>query len=57
MLLVEDAQRNYFRNIKSFKTGDRPKQLDVRSVFPVSKDGEVEKLAEFFNKISQEFDP
>lgn len=57
MLLVEDAQRNYFRNIKSFKTGDRPKQLDVRSLFPVSKDGEVEKLAEFFNKISQEFDP
>ena len=32
-LLVEDATRNFFRNVKAFKTKDRPKAFDPMSLF------------------------
>ena len=55
-LLVEDARRNFFRNIKAFKSKDRPCPFDVRSLFPGKSDQEVaEELAIFFNRISCEF--
>ena len=57
-LLVDDARRNFFRNVKAFQCKDRPKQFDVRQLFPGCPDGAVaEKLADFFNRISSEFDP
>ena len=58
MLLVDDARRNFFRNVKALQTRDRPKPFNVRSLFPGRTDEEVaESLAEFFNKISSEFQP
>ena len=58
VLLVEDARRNFFRNIKAFKSKDRPKAFDVRTLFPGKSDGEIaDELAGFFNRISHEFEP
>ena len=59
VLLVDDARRNYFRNIKAFKTKDRPIPFDFQCLFPPGRsDAEVaEVLAGFFNRISHEFEP
>ena len=58
VLLVEDARRNFFRNVKAFQSRERPKPFDVRSLFPGKSDTEVaDSLASFFNRISREFDP
>ena len=58
VLLCDDARRNFFRNIKAFKTKDRPAPFDVRSLFPGKSDGQVaEELALFFNRKSGEFEP
>ena len=55
---MDDARRNFFRNVKAFKFKDRPKQFDVRSLFPGKADRDVvEELAGFFNRISSEFQP
>ena len=55
---MEDARRNYFRNVKAFKSKDRLQQFDVRSLFPGKNGKDVaESLAAFFNRISSEFDP
>ena len=57
-LLVEDARRNFFRNVKAFQAKERPRQFDVRSLFPGKSDAQVaDSLAAFFNRISQEFQP
>ena len=57
-LLVEDATRNFFRNVKAFKTKDRPKAFDPMSLFPGKTEAEVaSELAGFFNRISSEFQP
>ena len=57
-LLVEDATRIFFRNVKAFQAKERPKAFDVRVLFPGKDDVEVaEELAAFFNKISHEFSP
>ena len=57
-LLAEDATRNFFRNVKAFKTKDRPKAFDPMSLFPGKSEGEVaSKLAAYFNRIGQEFQP
>ena len=51
VLLVDDARRNFFRNIKVFK--DQPAPFDVRLLFPGKSDAQVaEELAVFFNRIS-----
>ena len=55
-LTDRDAQRSFFKNIKAYKTGDRPKVFDVRTLCPGKTDGEVaEELAAYFNRISDEF--
>lgn len=57
-LLVEDARRNFFRNVKAFQAKESPRQFDVRSLFPGKTDAQVaDALAAFFNRISQEFQP
>ena len=57
VLLVAAARRNYFHHIKAFRTGDRPKPFDVRTLYPgLSNKKVAEELARFFNKISHKFE-
>ena len=57
-ILAEDANRNFYKHVKNFNTIEKPREFDVRSLMPGKSDREVaETLAEYFNKISQEFDP
>ena len=56
-LLASDSQHSFFRNLRSFKTADRPKQFDVRLLFPGKTDQEIsELLADYFTEVSREFD-
>ena len=57
-ILAEDANRNFFRHVKSFSSIEKPKQYDVRELFPGKNDSEVaEELAKYFNAVSDEFEP
>ena len=57
-LLVEDARRNFFRNVKSFQAKERPKDFDPLELFPGKSPKEAaEALAAYFNRISAEFQP
>ena len=57
-ILADDASRNFFKHVKNFNTIEKPKQFDVRELLPGKNDVEVtETLAEYFNRVSQEFDP
>ena len=58
-LLADDANRNFFRHIKSFSRLEKPRQFDVRGLFDEGKkDCEIaEDLADYFIKVSREFDP
>ena len=57
-LLAEDATRNFFRNVKAFKTKDRPKPFDPLDLFPGKSERQAaDELAGFFNRISSEFQP
>ena len=57
-LLVDDARRNFFRNVKAFRSKERPRAFDPRALFPEKTEAEVAaELAGFFNKISSEFLP
>ena len=52
------ASANFHRNVRAFGTADRPKNFDVRDLFPGLTDVEVaDKVAEYFNAISSEFKP
>ena len=57
-MLQGDANRLFFKNIKAYKSREKPPNFDVRSLFQSSMtDGQVaEKLADHFNGISLEFD-
>ena len=57
-ILAEDANRNFYEHVKNFNTIEKPKEFDVRQLLPGKRDFEVaEELAEYFNKVSQEFSP
>ena len=57
-ILEADANRNFFRHVRSFSRVEKPKQFDVRDILPGRSDQQVaEELADFFNKVSREFDP
>lgn len=57
-LLGPDAARCFFKNFKNFASFERPKQFDVRELLPGKTDQEAaESLAEYFNLVSQEFEP
>ena len=56
--LGKDGPKNFFKNVKSFNSAEKPKVFDVRSLKPGASDKEVaEDVATFFNQISQEFEP
>ena len=57
-LLASDGERNFFKNVMNYKSGEKPAQFDVRCLFPGRTDKEVfELLAQHFNAISSEFEP
>ena len=57
-LVEKDAARGFFRLVKSFSTPEKPQTFDVRSLRPGATDGQVaDELADYFNRISAEFDP
>ena len=52
-----DSNRAYFKNVKAYKSAERPKPYDVRLLFPGKSDLEVaEALASYFTEVSNEFD-
>ena len=57
-MLQGDANRSFFKNIKAYKSREKPPNFDVRTLFQSSlTDGQIaEKLADHFNGISSEFD-
>ena len=57
-LLAADGDRHFFKNVKNYRSKQRPMPFDVKSLFPGLSSLEVaEKLADHFNKISSEFEP
>ena len=53
-----DAVRQFFKNVKSFKNAEKPKNFDIRDLRPDNTDAETaEEAAAFFNRISSEFQP
>ena len=56
-LTAPDAARAFHKNVKAYKSKEKPVEFDVRQLYEGCEDSEVaEKLAEHFNAISQEFD-
>ena len=57
-LLAKDTNRNFFRHVKNFCRHEKPELFDVKSLLPGMSDSEVaDHLAEYFIKVSREFDP
>ena len=57
-LLTDNADKNFHKNVKSFKSHEKPKEFDIRSLRPEeSKESIAEEAAEYFNRISKEFQP
>ena len=56
VLTAPDASRAFYKNVKAYKTKEKPRQFDVRDLFEDREDSKVaEALAEHFNAISREF--
>ena len=52
------ASANFFKNVRAFKSCEKPKAFDVRDLRPGVDDQSVaDEVAAFFNKISCEFSP
>ena len=57
-LLAKDGSRNFFKNVRCYKSVEREKPFNVRSLFPGKSNMELaELLADHFNTISNKFDP
>ena len=57
-LTEKDTNRSFFCLVNAFNTPEKPQSFDIRSLRPGSSDPEIaEELAEYFNRISTEFDP
>ena len=57
-LLSQDSDRAYLKNMKAYKSADRPKAYDVHLLYPGKSDSKVaEILAEYFTKVSNNFSP
>lgn len=57
-ILAKDAERNFFKHVKTFSSFEKPSQFDVRTILPDLKRDEdvVERLASYFNEVSREFE-
>ena len=57
-LLAKDGDIIFFKNVKNYRSKERPKPFDVKSLFPgLSANEAAEVLAEHFNRISAECEP
>ena len=58
-ILADDANRNFFRHVKTFSRLEKHRQFDVRELYKVdTTDKEIaEDLSEYFVKVLREFDP
>ena len=55
-LTASDASRNFFKNVKAYKSREKPPQFNVADLYPDMNDEAVaEKLAGHFKEISNEF--
>ena len=53
-----EADKQFFKNVRAYKSAERPKQFDVRSLRPGQTDAETAaEVATYFNRISAEFQP
>ena len=53
-----DAVKHFFKNVKAFRSADKPKDFDIRELRPGLTDGEIAtEAAAYFNRISKEFQP
>ena len=53
-----DATAQFFKNVKAFKAAEKPKSFDVRDLCPGLSDQQAaDEVAEYFNRISREFEP
>ena len=53
-----ESSRAFYKNIRNFKTHEKPPTFDVRSLRPGLSDAAVaEEAASYFNRISDEFEP
>ena len=57
-LLSGDAEKHFYKNVKEFKSAEKPAQFSVTDILPEKPESEVaEAAASFFNQISNEFSP
>ena len=57
-LLAGDGDRNFFKNVKNYRSAEKKPPFDVKTLFPGKDSGEVaELLADHFNRISSECEP
>ena len=55
-MTAPDASRSFFKNVKAYKSKEKPNEFDVRELYEGKNDTEVaEALDEHFGSISQEF--
>ena len=53
-----NASTQFYKNVKSFKNAEKPREFDVRDLRPGKQDKEVaDEVAQYFNRISCEFRP
>ena len=52
------ASKDFYRNVQSFKSPEKPKTFDVRTLCNAASDKEAaDEVAQYFNRISREFKP
>ena len=56
ILTAPDAARSFFKNIRAYRSREKPPDFNVRDLFPGCSDEKVaDKLSMHFNAISSEF--
>ena len=57
ILTAPDAARSFYKNVKAYKSKEKPVEFNVKNLFDNKSDKDVaESLADHFNSISREFD-
>lgn len=52
------ARANFHKNVRNYKSFEKPKEFNIRELRPDSNDQEIaDEAAEYFNRISKEFSP
>ena len=56
LLTGPDPARSFYKHVRAYSSKEKPPDFDPYTIFPTLEQGDVaEKLAEHFNKISDEF--